>query len=60
MRCACHGSLFALATGEPLEGPATSRYDSASRIATGAWWRTSRGDGDAIVVNSLELLDSRA
>lgn len=22
VRCACHGSLFALATGEPLEGPA--------------------------------------
>ncbi len=23
VRCACHGSLFALRTGEPLEGPAT-------------------------------------
>lgn len=22
IRCACHGALFALATGEPLEGPA--------------------------------------
>jgi 3-phenylpropionate/trans-cinnamate dioxygenase ferredoxin subunit len=22
IRCACHGSLFDLATGEPLEGPA--------------------------------------
>lgn len=24
IRCACHGALFDLATGEPLEGPATA------------------------------------
>jgi 3-phenylpropionate/trans-cinnamate dioxygenase ferredoxin component len=25
LRCACHGALFDLATGEPLEGPAETR-----------------------------------
>ena len=34
IRCACHGSLFALADGTPLEGPATRRIRVYPAVAT--------------------------
>ena len=46
IRCPCHGSLFALATGEPLEGPAVEPVRTfATRVV-----------GDRVQL----LLDSRA
>ena len=36
IRCPCHGSLFALASGEPLEGPADEPVRAfATRIVAG-------------------------
>ena len=34
IRCACHGSLFALADGTPIEGPATRRIRVYPAFAT--------------------------
>jgi nitrite reductase/ring-hydroxylating ferredoxin subunit len=34
VRCACHGSLFALADGTPIEGPASRRIRVYPAVAT--------------------------
>jgi 3-phenylpropionate/trans-cinnamate dioxygenase ferredoxin subunit len=47
VRCACHGSLFALATGAPLDGPATEPIRTFPVVLRDGRVLADVGTGDA-------------